>query len=87
MEMGKSVKLEVILDSKRHFTRHIKEASVNTAKVAMADGRLMLNIGGPSTAKRRLLLMVGESHLLYAVLAWARRADKFKVNRKEMEKA
>jgi len=40
-------------------------------KAAAALGRLMPNIGGPSQAKRQLLMSVVQSRLLYGAEIWA----------------
>lgn len=47
-------------------------AGVRTIK---AVGGLLVNIGGPSTGSRRLLVMVGASSLLYGTPAWIRAVE------------
>jgi hypothetical protein len=52
----------------------MKYAAVATAgarKTASALGRLMPNVSGPSEAKRRLLMSVVLSRLLYGAEVWA----------------
>jgi len=74
--------LGVHIDTHRTFTGHLRAVSdgVCKAAVAVALGRLMPNVGGPSQVKRALLMSVTHSRLLYATTTWADRAIKFGVN-------
>lgn len=72
--------LGVHIDAHRTFTRHLRAVSEGASKAAVALGRLMPNVGGPSQAKRALLMSVTHSRLLYAATTWADRATKFGVN-------
>lgn len=53
--------LGVTLDSTSSFRRYISEASHRSAKAAVAVSRLMPNVGGPSGAKREILMAVAMS--------------------------
>ena len=50
--------LGVTLDSKLCFWPHIREVTVKAEARIAALSRLMRNIGGPWTSKRRLLIML-----------------------------
>lgn len=54
-----------------HFGEHIDEAAKKAVSTAAAVARLMPNAGGPSAAKRRMLMAVASSKLLYAASVWA----------------
>lgn len=77
----------VILDAKGTFAPHLKAASAAVVDTAMAVGRFMPNIGGPSSAKRRLLVSVVNSKLLYVAPTWCSSALKFDVNHGVLIKA
>jgi len=63
--------LGVVLDSHLRFTKHIEKVSEGATLAAGALSRIMLRIGGPTQAKRRLLMSVVASRLLYAAPVWA----------------
>lgn len=63
--------LEVRLDTKLSFVDHGSTVVAGARKTAAALGRLMLNVGGPSQAKRQLLISVVQSRLLYGAEIWA----------------
>lgn len=63
--------LEVTFDSRLSFTSHIKNAANSTRGTIAALSRLMPNVGGPSANKRRLLMSIANSRLLYAAPIWA----------------
>jgi len=48
--------LSFILDSDLTFTSHLKQASAQASSTAVALGRLMPNLSGPSQTKRSLLM-------------------------------
>lgn len=75
------------MDTRLSFREHVNTVSKKAAVSARAIGRLMPNIGGPSRAKRVLLMSVVNSIILYAAPAWARRASKFECNRRELDRA
>jgi hypothetical protein len=63
--------LGVRLDTKLSFWEQIKNSSEKATKVTFALSRLMTNVGGPSAGKRRLLMSVTNSILLYGCEIWA----------------
>lgn len=63
--------LGVIIDTKLNFWEQIKRASDKAASVTAALSRLMTNTNGPRPSKRRLLMTVTESMLLYGAEIWA----------------
>lgn len=69
------------------FTEHIQEVAERASTAAMAVGRLMPNIDGPSFAKRTLLQSVVSSRLLYVAPVWAERAVQFACNQEAMGRA
>lgn len=75
------------LDSKLSFTRHIRAVSASAVALARAVGRLMLNVGGPLAATRRLLVSVVSSRPLYATPVWAFRARKYEINKTVLGRA
>lgn len=79
--------LGVELDTRLSFTTHVATASKKATDSARAIGRLMPNVGGPSTCKRALLGTVVNSKLLYASPTWANRATKTAKNRDAMARA
>lgn len=76
--------LGVELDTQLFFTAHVAGASARSFKSALAIGRLMPNILGPSTSKRKLLGSVVNSKLLYASMSWAEEATRTAKNRAAM---
>jgi len=79
--------LGVELDTRLSFTKHVHQASLKACQSALAIGRLMPNIGGPSHSKRALLGSVTNSKMLYASPAWAVRGTKTAKNRLAMARA
>jgi len=79
--------LGVELDTRLSFTKHVQQTSLKASQSAMAIGRLMPNIGGPSQRKRALLGSVANSKMLYASPVWAARGMKTAKNRLEMARA
>ena len=79
--------LGVQLDSRLSFTEHIQQASQRATESALAIGRLMPNLGGPSQSKRSLIATVVNSKMLYASPMWASRGTKTAKNRAEMARA
>lgn len=57
--------LGVWLDKKRKFSKHIKEITQKAEKTVATLTRLMGNVNGPGTMKRRMLGQVHASILLY----------------------
>lgn len=63
--------LGVHLDTRLSFVQHVTAAASGAKKAAVALGRLMLNVAGPSQFKRGLLMSVVHSRLLYGAQVWA----------------
>lgn len=63
--------LGVRLDKCGHFTVHAEAAAKKAETTAVAVARLMPNVGGPSLLKRRMLMTVAVSRVLYAAPVWA----------------
>lgn len=88
VEVKRRVKyLGVMLDSKRTFAPHLGAVSSAAVGAVKAIGWLMLNIGGPFEAKRKLLISVVSNKLLYAAPIWASRAAKYNINRASLTRA
>lgn len=69
---GRYIKyLGVTLDSAIMFRRHLEDPSGRAVRIVTAVGRIMPNIGEPSTAIRALLQVVSSSRLMYATPVWA----------------
>lgn len=68
--------LGVQLDTRLSFGEHAIAVAAGARKAASALGRLMPNVGGPSQCKRRLLMSVVHSRLLYAAPVWANNINK-----------
>lgn len=64
--------LEVRLGAGGRFAGHVEEAAKKAEVATIALTRLMPNVGGPSWAKRKLLMSVATSRMLYAAPVWAR---------------
>ena len=72
IETRKAVKhLGIMIDSKLTYWEHIRKVSDGAAAVTSALSRLMANVNGPRPSKRRLLLSVTQSILLYGSEIWA----------------
>lgn len=63
--------LGIIIDDKLSFMRHTEDAAAKAARVAEDLARLMPNVGGPKTSRRRLYNDVVHSVLLYGAPVWA----------------
>ena len=70
--------LGVTLDSKLCFWPHIREVTAEAGARIAALSSLMLNVGGPWTSKRRPLMAITNSILLYGAEIWA---DAMEVNK------
>ena len=58
------------LDRRLSFGEHLQIATAKAIQCEAALTRLMPNIGGPREAKRRLVVSVVNSKLLYAAPVW-----------------
>jgi len=63
--------LGIRLDTRLSFVDHTTTVAAGARKAAAALGRLMPNVGGPTQSKRRLLMSVVMSRLLYGAEVWA----------------
>lgn len=59
------------LDTKMTFGEHTRKAAAKASATATSLSRLMKNIGGPRASKRKLLMSVTNSMLLYGSEIWA----------------
>ena len=76
IETKKAVKyLGLWLDNKLSFYEHIRQTSEKASKVAATLSWLMANVGGPKPSRRRLLMSVVHSILLYGAEVWAEALD------------
>lgn len=72
IETARSLRyLGVMMDSKLCFWDHICRVSDKAAKVVGMLSKLMANVGGPSPAKRRLLMSTTDAIMLYGAEIWA----------------
>lgn len=62
--------LGVHLDTRLSFGYHITKVAEGARKAASVLGRLMPNVGGPRQCKRRLLMSVVSSRILYGAHVW-----------------
>lgn len=67
--------LGIRLDPKLTFGAHIKYVTEKASKITAALSKLMANINGPRQCKRRLLMEVSHSILLYGCELWADALD------------
>ena len=63
--------LGVMIDSKLTFWNHISKIADRAARIVNNLSRLMANIGGPSPLKRKLLMRVAESVIVYGAEIWS----------------
>ncbi|XP_046736548.1 uncharacterized protein LOC124405569 [Diprion similis] len=68
---GSAKYLGVTIDAKLNFAEHVQQAASKAMVVAASIGRLMPNIGGPVSGRRRLLASVTYSVALYGAPVWA----------------
>lgn len=62
--------LGIWLDTKLTFAEQVSQVTQKVEKTVSALSRLMPNVGGARSSKRRVLLSVGHSQMLYAAPAW-----------------
>lgn len=70
--------LGVTLDCKLTFRDHIQKVCERASAVTSSLSRLLANLGGPRSSKRRLLLSTAQSIMLYGAEVWG---DATKVRR------
>lgn len=66
---------------------HTRKACEKARSTATRIGRLLTNVGGPKSSKRRVLAGVVSSVALYAAPVWAPKAQECAAFRQEMDKA
>jgi len=69
--------LGVRLDTRLSFVDHATTVAAGARKAAATLGRLMPNVGGPSQSKRKFLMSVVHSRLLYGAEVWADSSSRF----------
>lgn len=74
--------LGVWLDTKLTFAEHINRTVQKAEKTMTAILSLMPNIGGPRASKRRILISVVQSQLLYAAPVWHKITENQKLLRR-----
>jgi hypothetical protein len=79
--------LGVQLDTRLSFGAHVGKVAASARKAAVALGRLMPNVGGPSQSKRSLLMSVVHSRLLYGAPTWAVSASASETNIRRLNQA
>lgn len=71
VKVGKTLKyLEVTLNSSWRFDAHLNCVVEKAGKMANALSKLLPNVGGPRSARRRLYTQVVHSVLMYAAPIW-----------------
>ncbi|KAK9497402.1 hypothetical protein O3M35_004114 [Rhynocoris fuscipes] len=75
--------LWVYLDTKLSFWEQVRRAVEKAGKITSALSRLMANVGGPTECRRRLLMTVTNSVLLYGAEVWAGALDKGKYRKQK----
>ena len=63
--------LGILMDTKLTFWPQIKRVAEKAAAITAAHSRIMANTSGPKPSKRRLLMSVTHSILLYGAEIWA----------------
>lgn len=63
--------LGIVVDKDLLFKDHVKKAAEKAHRVLTSLSRLMPNIGGPTESRRKLLLSVANSVMLYGAPAWS----------------
>lgn len=63
--------LGVVIDKGRRYKVHEETVGAKAMRTAQALARILPNVGGSSTSKRRLLTTVVHSQILYAAPIWA----------------
>lgn len=72
--------LGIVIDKGLTFTSQVTAAAERAAKTTQAISRIMPNIGGPSSAKRKILATVPQSILLYGAEIWGEALQKSRNN-------
>lgn len=72
--------LGIVVDRRLSFREHVQRAANKTAGVVTRLSRIMPNLGGPKECRRRLLVAVAHSVLLYGAPTWAHTLEYSKIN-------
>lgn len=73
LDLGKTMKyLGLVIDDRLMYGPHLKNAASKAQGILASLGRLMPNLGGPKQSRRRLLVSVVHSVLLYGAPVWRR---------------
>ena len=70
------------MDRRLSFGKHLQVATAKVIQCGAALTRLMPNIGGPREAKRRLVVSMVNSKLLYAALVWTSALNNHAIQKK-----
>lgn len=76
--------LGITFDSRMTFRTHIGNIANSTRGIVASLGKLMPNVGGPSANKRKLLMNIANSRLLYAAPIWAHSTREFNTSREKI---
>lgn len=74
----------MVIDESLRFKEHVAYAAARAQKMLTSLSRLMPNVGGPREPRRRLLVSVVHSVLLYGAPVWAETLDYVKPNVDEL---
>ncbi|KAE9534048.1 hypothetical protein AGLY_008784 [Aphis glycines] len=72
--------LGMVVDRRLSFREHVQRAANKTAGIVTRLSRIMPNLGGPKECRRRLLVAVAHSVLLYGAPTWAHSLEWSKIN-------
>lgn len=78
--------LGVWLDKARNFLPHVHEAVTKATRTCQTLSRLMANVGGPRSSKRKCLASVVASVALYAAPVWHGALEKFACARESLQR-
>lgn len=79
--------LGIYLDTQLNFGTHIRQTIVKADGATFKLGRMMPNIGGPSSRKRKMLCGVTHSILLYGAPVWYDKVSRINLYRNLLIKA
>lgn len=74
--------LGVWLDKSLSFKEHVKHIEIKVRKTLTAISRIMPNVSGPRSSKRRIIAGVISSQILYACPAWQKVIENKKLTQK-----
>lgn len=79
--------LGIVVDRTLLYKPHVRRAADKATKISAQLARLMPNIGGPSELRRRLLVAVVHSVLLYGAPTWAHTLEVVPANARAINRA